>query len=130
MESICSTLHRDGKGRAYSTGFSNEERDAAIFTLHKVLSTLLLLLAPITPFITDYLWQTIYSDKTIHKEKFPQPEDREDWTKFTKLITEFNSNVWNKKKEQNLSLKDTIDISIPEELQQFAKDLQAMHNLK
>ncbi len=119
------------KGRAYgSDGFTEEEKDAAIFTLHKVLSTLLLLLAPITPFITDYLWQTLYSDKTVHKEKFPQSENREDWTKFTKIITEFNSNVWNKKKEQNLSLKDTIEIDIPDELQQFAKDLRSMHNLK
>ncbi|MDE1727165.1 MAG: valine--tRNA ligase [Thaumarchaeota archaeon] len=117
------------KGRAYSSSFSEEERDAAIFTLHKVLSTLLLLLAPITPFITDYLWQTLYSDKTVHKEKFPQSENREDWTRFTKTITEFNSNVWNKKKELNLSLKDSIEMNIPGELQQFAKDLQAMHNL-
>ncbi len=118
------------KGRAYSSSFNEEERDAAIFTLHKVLSTLLLLLAPITPFITDYLWQTLYSDKTIHREKFPQQENHEDWTRFTKPITEFNSNVWNKKKERNLSLKDSIEIGIPDELQQFARDLQAMHNLK
>ncbi|NHI03307.1 hypothetical protein DYY67_1619 [Candidatus Nitrosotalea sp. TS] len=38
--------------------------------------------------------------------------------------------MWNKKKEQNLSLKDSIEMAIPDELQQFAKDLQAMHNLK
>lgn len=118
------------KGRAYSTGFTDEERDAAISTLHKVLSTLLLLLAPITPFITDYLWKTLYSERTIHGERFPEPEPREDWTGFTKAITEFNSNVWNKKKEQNLSLKDEIKIEIPAELGQFAKDLKAMHNIR
>ena len=118
------------KGRAYGTGFSEEERDGVIYTLHKVLSTLLLLLAPITPFITDYLWQNLYSDKTIHKERFAEKENYEDWTEFTKEIVEFNSNVWNKKKELGLSLKDTVDFEIPSNLSQFAKDLKAMHNLK
>ena len=40
------------KARAYGIGFSDGERDGAIYTLHKVLSTLLKLLAPITPYIT------------------------------------------------------------------------------
>jgi len=118
------------KGRAYGTGFSEEERDSAIYTLHKVLSTVLRLLAPITPFITDYLWHNLYSDKTIHNERFVKEEDYEDWTIFTKEILEFNSNVWNKKKEAGLSLKDSINIQIPPNLTSFAKDLQVMHNLK
>jgi valyl-tRNA synthetase len=48
----------------------------------------------------------------------------------TKEITEFNSKVWNEKKRMNLSLKDTIQITIPEGLTQFKKDLQSMHNIK
>jgi len=118
------------KGRAYGTGFSDEERDDAIYTLHKVFSTVLHLLAPITPFITDYLWQSLYSDKTIHKERFVEPENNEGLTKFTKEIVEFNSNVWNKKKETGLSLKDSIDFQVPANLEPFSKDLRVMHNLK
>jgi len=118
------------KGRAYGTGFSDDERDGAIYTLHKVFSTILHLLAPITPFITDYLWQSLYSDKTIHKERFVEPENNEGLTKFTKEIVEFNSNVWNKKKETGLSLKDSIDFQVPANLEPFAKDLRVMHNLK
>jgi len=118
------------KGRAYGTGFSNEESDGAIYTLHKVFSSILRLLAPITPFITDYLWQSLYSDKTIHKERFVEPENKEDLTKFTKEIVEFNSNVWNKKKETGLSLKDSIAFQVPAILEPFAKDLRVMHNLK
>ncbi|HSB57016.1 MAG TPA: valine--tRNA ligase [Nitrosopumilaceae archaeon] len=118
------------KGRAYGSGFSEEEKEGAIYTLHKVLSTLLLLLAPITPFITDYLWQNLYSEKTIHKERFVEKENYEDWKEFTKEIVEFNSNVWNKKKELGLSLKDSINFEIPSKLSQFTKDLKAMHNLK
>jgi len=117
------------KARAYGIGFSDAERDGAIFTLHKVLSTLLKLLAPITPFITDFLWQTLYSDKSIHTEQQVKEESNEDLTKHTQAISEFNSKVWNTKKEKGLSLKDSIKIEIPKELDVFKKDLVAMHNL-
>ena len=65
------------KARAYGIGFSDAERDGAIYTLHKVLSTLLKLLAPITPYITDFLWQTLYSDKSIHTEQQAKEESNE-----------------------------------------------------
>jgi valyl-tRNA synthetase len=58
-------------------------------------------------------------------------------TGYTRTIMDFNSMVWNKKKEtisketgKPLSLKDFIDIAVPAELDLFKKDLQMMHNLK
>ena len=118
------------KGRAYGIDFSDEERDAAIYTLHKVLSTILKLLAPITPFITEYLWKTLYSKDSIHKEKIPETENVEDFSQSTQNVIEFNSKVWNEKKEKSLSLKDSIKVVIPKELEIFRKDLTAMHNLE
>ena len=118
------------KARAYGIGFDDDERDGAIFTLHKVLSTILKLLAPITPFITEHLWETLYSKNSIHKEQLPKMENIEDMTNMTQVIVEFNSKVWNEKKQNNLSLKDSIKIDIPENLNQFKKDLIAMHNLE
>ncbi len=117
------------KGRAYGIDFSDEERDGAIFTLHKTLSTILKLLAPITPFITEYLWKELYSKDSIHKEKQVESENIEEQSDFTKEISEFNSKVWNEKKSQNLSLKDSIKIEIPKSLEPFKKDLKSMHNL-
>ena len=118
------------KARAYGIGFDDDERDGAIFTLHKVLSTILKLLAPITPLITEHLWLTLYSKNSIHKEQLPEIENVENMTAMTQPIIEFNSRVWNEKKQNNLSLKDSIKIEIPEKLDQFKKDLIAMHNLE
>ena len=117
------------KARAYGIGFSDEERDGAIFTLHKTLSTILKLLAPITPFITEHLWKILYSKESIHKQKQVEPENIETQSDITKEITEFNSKVWNEKKSQSLSLKDSIKIEIPKILEPFKKDLKSMHNL-
>ena len=118
------------KARAYGIEFSDEERDGAIFTLHKTLSTILKLLAPITPFITEHLWKVLYSENSIHKQRQVEPENIENDDNLTKEITEFNSKVWNEKKSQSLSLKDSIKIEIPEILKPFEKDLKSMHNLE
>jgi len=118
------------KARAYGIEFSEAERDGAIYTLHKVLSTLLKLLAPITPFITDFLWQTLYSDKSIHTAQQAKAESNEDLTQHTQAISDFNSKVWNEKKEKGLHLPDSIKIEVPKELEIFKKDLVAMHHLE
>jgi len=118
------------KARAYGIEISEAERDGAIYTLHKVLSTQLKLLAPITPYITDFLWQTLYSDKSIHTEQQAKEESNEDLTQHTQAISDFNSKVWNEKKEKGLHLPDSIKIEIPKELEIFKKDLVAMHHLE
>jgi len=118
------------KARAYGIGFSEAERDGAIYTLHKVLSILLKLLAPITPYITDFLWQTLYSDKSIHTEQQTKAESNEDLTQHTQAISDFNSKVWNEKKEKGLHLPDSIKVEVPKELEIFKKDLVAMHHLE
>lgn len=125
------------KGRVYDGDDEDKGRRSALFTLHKCFSTILLLLAPIVPFITEELWTKLYSDKSIHLQKIPYSAIVDlptEWQKYTKQITDFNSMVWNKKKEtikdgKPLSLKDPISIPVPAELAQFAKDLKEMHNL-
>ena len=118
------------KPRAYGRGFSESEQKAAWFTLHTCLRVILKLLAPIIPFITDHLWLKIYDKTSIHKEFFPEAEWGTEFNKLTKKITDFNSLVWNRKKEKGLSLRESIKIKIPEELNPFAKDLVAMHRIE
>ncbi len=118
------------KARAYGIGFSDDEKNSATFTLHKTLSTILKLLAPITPLITEHLWQKLYSNESIHKEAQVKKEKHKDMRKFTAEIIEFNSKVWNEKKSKGLSLKDSISIQVPINLEIFKKDLKAMHSLE
>jgi valyl-tRNA synthetase len=123
------------KGRVY-TPDNPQAQTSALYALHRCLSGILLLIAPITPFIAEELWTKIYSDKSIHLQRmYREGKADEETLKFTKQIMEFNSMVWNKKKEtlkedgKPLSLKDPIEIAVPEELGPFKQDLKSMHNL-
>ncbi len=124
------------KSRAYNDKVP-DNRNSALYALHKCFSVILLLLAPICPFITDKLWITIYSNESVHLQKFPvQSGNYGDMCKFTKAITEFNSLIWTKKREstndigKRYSLRDPIKIDIPVELHQFKDDLKEMHNIQ
>ncbi len=117
------------KSRAYGSIGSESEQKASWWTLHKVLRTVLKLLAPVTPFITDYLYRELYG-KTVHLESFPEPEKAErELLDLTDLIRSVNSAVWRVKRERNLSLRSPIrKLYLPKKLEPFAIDLRAMHN--
>ncbi|MEM4156643.1 MAG: valine--tRNA ligase, partial [Archaeoglobaceae archaeon] len=57
------------KGRLYS----GEESDPAKFTLKYTLDRILRLLAPITPFITEEIWQK-FSKGSVHLQSYPSVE--------------------------------------------------------
>ncbi|MEM3451198.1 MAG: valine--tRNA ligase [Nitrososphaerales archaeon] len=117
------------KARAYGQEFSKGEQRAAWFTLNECLRTILLLFAPIIPFLTEHLWSTIYGGKSIHHKRFPKAKWDKSLNQLTQKVVDFNSYVWNKKREEGLSLKDPIRVKVPEELMIFYEDLKAMHNI-
>jgi len=120
------------KARAYGKGFSKKEQESAWFTLHECLKNILLLLAPIIPFVTDYIWRKLYSKESIHIQKFPRPKAKFEskMRKKTEKLIEFNSKVWSEKKKLGLPLNASIKIKVPKELKEFERDLKAMHNLE
>ncbi len=118
------------KARAYGEGFTKAEQESAWFTLHTCLESILELLAPICPFITDFISRQLYHKTSIHDEHFPKATWKFNYSKFTSKILEFNSKIWNEKKLKNLSLKDEIKTEISKELKIFEKDLKAMHKIK
>ena len=117
------------KGRAYGDGATKEEQEAAWYTLHRVVKSMLLLLAPIVPYMTDYTWRKLYGAHSIHLEAFPKAERFDVSEKVSQSIIEFNAQVWKSKKDKGLTLKDSISTRIPANLKQFEKDLVRMHHI-
>jgi len=117
------------KGRAYGDGATREEQEAAWYTLHTVVKSLLLLLAPITPYLTDYAWRKLYGTQSVHLEAFPEPQKFDVSEKVGLSIMEFNAAVWKSKRDKGLALKDSINTRIPANLKQFEKDLVRMHHI-
>jgi len=118
------------KARAYGEGFSESEKNSAVYTLNYVLKRVLTLIAPVTPFITQTLWNALYSNESVHYQLIPEAKNyNNELLLIGDNIMEFNSKVWNSKKEEKLSLRDAIKIEIPQELRPFEKDLKNMHNI-
>ncbi len=117
------------KGRAYGDRATKDEQEAAWYTLHRVVRSLLLLLAPIIPHMTDYVWRRQYGSSSIHLESFPKSERFEVSEKVSQSIIEFNAQVWKTKREKGLALKDPISTKVPARLKQFEKDLIRMHKI-
>ncbi len=117
------------KPRAYGDNFSKDEQEAAWYTLHLVMKTILKLLAPVIPFITDYIWRELYGSGSIHSESLPEPEWDFKLEKLSEALIQFNADVWKMKKDQNLSLKAEIKVDIPKDLVAMEKDLRRMHNI-
>jgi valyl-tRNA synthetase len=119
------------KARAYGgPGVTKEDQEAAWNGLHTCLSNTLLLMAPITPFITDYLWRKLYGQGSIHAQRFPAYRAEPKYNDLTQQLVDFDSAVWNLKKSQGLSLRDPIAVTIPESLKPLEADLRRMHNIQ
>ncbi|MCD6465725.1 valine--tRNA ligase [Candidatus Bathyarchaeota archaeon] len=124
------------KSRAYNSGglFDVKLQRGAWYTLHKCLETILKLLAPICPFITEAIWLELYSKESIHVQSFPK--EREEWrSSLVKLLPkfmEFNNTIWQYKKKNNIALNQEIKgvIYAPEFLKPLGVDLKAMHRIE
>ncbi len=117
------------KPRAYGQGFTKSQQRAAWHTLHTVLKTLLLLSAPLIPFMTDYVWRQLYSKHSVHVEGLPKPAWSRAYSEYTEQILNFNKEVWKIKEERNLALRDSLEMDVPKGLKLFETDLIRMHSL-
>lgn len=118
------------KPRAYGAGnVSEQQQKAAWYGLHTTFKNTLVLLSPLVPFITDYFWRALYGNSSIHTESMPSFNFKSEYAKLTESLINFNSKVWNQKKQNNLSLKSPIKTDIPPELAPFSPDLVLMHNI-
>ena len=107
-------------------------KQSCIWTLYYILNAILKALAPIIPFITDYLYRELFNT-SINTQTFDEIAnfDFDYTTETTKSIKEFNTYIWKRKQELRLSLKDKINIkTFPDDLSKFKYDLLTMHHLE
>jgi valyl-tRNA synthetase len=93
------------------------------------MKNLLLLLAPITPFIVDKIWTELYSTKSVHLEQLPKASWPRQYKRYTAKILTFNREAWKMKKDKGLALRDPLEMQIPKALATFRGDLTRMHSL-
>jgi valyl-tRNA synthetase len=117
------------KGRAYGDSGDEKERDAALFTLHHVMRSILLLVAPIAPHITDFIWRKLYGSGSIHLERFPEASEVRITKGVSPALMEFNVSVWKTKRDKGLALKEPIEIEVPRKLRPYMADLSRMHHI-
>jgi valyl-tRNA synthetase len=114
------------KRRAYAGDAS------ATWTLHEAVRCVLLLLAPVAPFLPYRIYEQLHGGD-IHTMRFPEPVPAIDagLRVKTPLVMSFNSEVWKRKKEQSLALNQPVSgIEVPAELSDFRPGFVAMHNLQ
>lgn len=121
------------KPRAYGTaGFGRSLQRGAWFVLQRCLQSILKLLAPICPFVTDALWRGLYGG-SVHTQAFPEVVD--EWETDAKLLLpslmDFDSAIWKLKKSRGMSLAEELDVAYaPEALKPLEADLKAMHKIR
>jgi len=123
------------KARAYNSDhtFLKCDQQAAWSTLHECLRSILILLAPICPHITDYLWTRVYSKKSIHMQALPRPSmsRAQKLHEITNALEEFNSTIWRVKKERGMSLNQPLArVYASKKLRHIENDLKAMHRIE
>jgi valyl-tRNA synthetase len=124
------------KSRAYNQNneFDEKLQRGALYTLHACLETILKLLAPICPFITETVWLEIYSNESIHTQSFPEkkPEWESKLIEFKSQFLAFNTLIWKYKKQKGIALNRELKVTVyaPKELEIFQEDLKPMHKIK
>jgi len=120
------------KNRAYNQAglFSKEEQNAAIYTLHKVLDNILLVMHPVLPFITHRIYRDMRG-REIESEKFPVPWKLSKVPFSVQELLELNGEIWKAKKDKGLSLKTEIkEATLPSKFKPIEKDLMVSHSIK
>ncbi|MDP2673001.1 MAG: class I tRNA ligase family protein, partial [Nanoarchaeota archaeon] len=116
------------KNRMYNG--TNEEKASASYTLYQGLLTILKMMAPITPFITEEIYQEHFKkyekEKSIHITDWPKKvkitnkkEDEKTWNKLLEII----SKVRQKKSEEKKSMKSEIILTLDKETQEILKNV-------
>jgi valyl-tRNA synthetase len=133
------------KNRLYDESKKNKKgRASAQFTLYSILFTLLRLLAPLIPFVTEEIYQTFFRSgkcaKSLHLCGWPEVDKKlidGERIKTGKVILEIITAMRKFKAERGLSMKAELkkveiygDAKTKKVIQEMISDLKAVGNIK
>ena len=124
------------KDRIYNESRGKESKHAAQYTLYTALLSIIKILAPIVPHITEELYQAYFLQhekaKSIHISEWPKYDEQivdEETEKIGEAAVEIVSAVRKHKSEKNVSLKAEIKhlkIESPVELNEVLEDIKSV----
>ncbi len=131
-KNFCDNYLEIVKNRIYNS--SGDKKKSAQYALYQTLLSIIKMFAPITPFITEELYQTYFrkteKEKSIHISSWPKgfPSEKEDV--LFDLMVEIISNVRQEKSKEKKALNAEISLSIPkkdkEKLAELMEDLKSV----
>ena len=111
---------------------------SAQYTLYQSLLTILKMIAPITPFITEEIYQTYYRNheekKSIHLCEWPESEKKKSdkeiikWKKLISVLSEVRKIKTENKKPMNSEIVLTLDKNSSEVLKDLLEDMKNVLN--
>ena len=109
------------------------------YTLYQAILTILKLIAPITPFITEELYQRYYrkyeNEKSIHLSKWPKridikqyDNDTDKWKTLVNIITLVRKEKSKFQKSMKAQIILTLEREVQDNLKLLLMDLKAVTN--
>lgn len=125
------------KNRVYNG--TEKEKASAFYTLYNALLIFIKLFAPITPYITEEIYQNHFREyekiKSIHLCSWPEKidvkdngDDDEKWEKITEVISKVRQEKTKAQKPMNAPIKLTLDKKIIKFLKDCLKDIESVTN--
>lgn len=116
---------------------TGDKRLSAQYTLYNSLRTIIKLLAPIIPFITEEIYQSYFrsveKEISIHKSLWPQSkevESFEEFDLFVQLLSKIRQEKSSNKKPMNAEIRLKIEKETKEKLKEMLEDLSNVTNAK
>ncbi len=120
------------KKRIYNE--TGDKKISAQYTLHKTLLTIIKLLAPIMPFITEEIYQTYYKDaikeESLHLTSWPEYKENSEESKLFEEFQNILSKIRQEKTSAQKSMNSEIILTLEKEtitnLKETLEDLKAV----
>ena len=138
--SFCDNYLEIVKNRVYNG--TKEERESAFYTLYTSLLTILKLMAPFTPFITEEIYQKYFKEeekkKSIHISEWPEEikiekskkNDIETYNLLLEIIGKARQEKSMAKKSMKSEIRLTIEKKDKEALKEVLDDLKSVTNAR